>query len=94
LNAKEVSEWTRIRQESNIKFALTRGTLVFGGIGCLITFLWREPISEELNFETLLVYLVLWGGGGFFYGLWLWFIKDKKYKYILSENDKLDPSKK
>ncbi|HFB66818.1 MAG TPA: hypothetical protein ENJ60_14900 [Aeromonadales bacterium] len=89
MNQGQYQNWSKLRKNGAKHFIWFRGVLAWG---LLTAILWSGlmPVLYPVgnNLQRFLIALLLFPMGGFFWGLWVWKINEKKYLATKSEEQK------
>ena len=87
MKEKGIKNWEKIRSKGKQHFIWIKGVLSWGILTAILWFIIMEIIMPfENKFIGLLLALFLFPIGGYFWGLWVWKIAEKKYIEAV-END-------
>ncbi|MGF1740909.1 hypothetical protein L4C34_07500 [Vibrio profundum] len=75
-----VDQWENQRKQGLVKFAIINGSLSWGVIMLIAMAHTSKPFQQGLFSAMSIKYCITWLGAGFVYGVFIWFLRESRYK--------------
>ena len=80
MKENQIKKWEKIRKKGKKNFVWFRGVIGWGVFTAIFWSIFMQVLSPEENlFLRPLIALIIFPIGGYFWGIWVWNVTERKY---------------